>query len=195
MIKKAGLYFGTFNPFHVGHLIIANHLAQTTDLDEVWLVVTPQSPFKKTSNLLDNHHRLEMVYRAVKDYDYLKPTDIEFSLPQPNYTAVTLAELSDRYRKYHFSIIMGEDNLNHFHKWKNWEYILEQHSIYVCPRVTQKPITEQFKDHPKITFTDTPIIEISSTLIRSSIKDGKVVEPLLPKGVWQYIDEMNFYRS
>lgn len=195
MIKKVGLYFGTFNPFHIGHLIIANHLAQTTDLDEVWLVVTPQSPFKKSSNLLDNHQRLEMVYRAVKDYDYLKPTDIEFNLPQPNYTAVTLAELSDRYSKHHFSIIMGEDNLNHFHKWKNWEYILEHHSIYVCPRVTKKPIPKQFKDHPKITFTDTPVIEISSTLIRSSIKNGKVVEPLLPKDVWQYIDEMNFYRS
>ena len=195
MKKAVGLYFGTFNPFHIGHLIIANHLAQFTDLDEIWLVVTPQSPFKKSTNLLDNHHRLEMVYQAVEAYDYLKPCDIEFKMPQPNYTALTLAELSDQYPNRDFSIIMGEDNLNHFHKWKNWEYIIDHHSIYVCPRLSKDSIPEQFKNHPKIVMTNTPVIEISSTLIRSSIKEDKVVEPLLPAKVWQYIDEMNFYRT
>lgn len=195
MSKKVGLYFGTFNPFHIGHLIIANHLVQHTSLDEVWLVVTPQSPFKKKSNLLDNHHRLELVYRAVEDYDYLKPCDVEFKMPQPNYTALSLAELSDQYPEIDFSIIMGEDNLKTFHKWKNWEYIIEHYHIYICPRIAKGEIPDQFVKHPKIIWTNTPIVEISSTLIRSSIKAQKVVEPLLPTKVWQYIDEMNFYRT
>lgn len=195
MHKKVGLYFGTFNPFHIGHLIIANHLSQFTDLDEVWLVVTPQSPFKKRSNLLDNHHRFELVYRALEDYEHLQASDIEFKMEQPNYTSLTLAKLAEKHPTNEFAIIMGEDNLNHFHKWKNYDYILEHHRIYVCPRISDGEVPEQFQNHPNIIKTNTPIIEISSTLIRQSIREGKNVEPLLPTKVWKYVDEMNFYRN
>lgn len=194
-LKKIGLYFGTFNPIHVGHLIIANHLAENTNLDEVWMVITPQSPFKKKKNLLDNHHRLELVYRAVESFDKIKPCAIEFGMPTPNYTAKTLAVLSEKYPEKQFSLIMGEDNLKTFHKWKNYEHILREYQIYTCPRVGEKEIPEAFVNHPNIQFTDTPIIEISATLIRNSIRDAKDVRPLLPNEVWKYIDEMNFYRS
>lgn len=193
-MKKVGLYFGTFNPFHTGHLVIANHLAEHTDLDEVWLVITPLSPFKKKKNLLDNHHRLEMVYRATAAYDKLKPCDVEFKLPEPNYTSKTLAELKDKHPQTDFALIMGEDNLVNFHKWKNYDIILEQHDIFVCPRQTTIEMPKQFQDHPKIHATDTPVMEISSTLIRHMIKSGKNVRPLLQDQVWAYIDEMNFYR-
>lgn len=193
-MKKVGLYFGTFNPFHTGHLVIANHLAEHTDLDEVWVVITPLSPFKKKKNLLDNHHRLEMVYRATATYDKLKPCDVEFKLPEPNYTSKTLAELKDKHPQTDFALIMGEDNLVNFHKWKNYEIILEQHDIFVCPRQTTIEMPKQFQDHPKIHATDTPVMEISSTLIRHMIKSGKNVRPLLQDQVWAYIDEMNFYR-
>lgn len=194
-LKKIGLYFGTFNPIHVGHLIIANHLAENTNLDEVWMVITPQSPFKKKKNLLDNHHRLELVYRAVESFDKIKPCAIEFGMPTPNYTAKTLAVLSEKYPEKQFSLIMGEDNLKTFHKWKNYEHILSEYQIYTCPRVGEKEVPEAFVNHPNIQFTDTPIIEISATLIRNSIRDAKDVRPLLPNEVWKYIDEMNFYRS
>lgn len=193
-MKKVGLYFGTFNPFHIGHLIIANHLAEHTELDEVWLVITPQSPFKKKKGLLENHHRFELVYRATEAYEKLKPCDVEFKLPQPNYTSKTLAELKDSHPDLNFSLIMGEDNLVSFHKWKNYETILENHDIYVCPRQTTIEIPEQFQDNPKIHTTDTPVMEISSTLIRKMIKSEKNVKPLLQHKVWEYIDEMNFYR-
>jgi nicotinate-nucleotide adenylyltransferase len=190
-----GLYFGTFNPIHVGHLTIANHLAEHSDLDQVWFVVTPQSPFKKKSTLLDNHQRLEMVYRATKDYDKLRPSDIEFGLKQPNYTIDTLTYLHEKFPDYEFSLIMGEDNLKSFHKWKNYELILKHHSIYVYPRLSPGKIENQFNNHPKILNVSAPIMELSSTFIRKEIAAGKNVRPMLPENVWQYIDEMNFYKS
>ncbi|RKR14611.1 nicotinate-nucleotide adenylyltransferase [Maribacter vaceletii] len=194
-MKKVGLYFGTFNPIHLGHLVIANHMVEFSDLDEVWFVVTPQSPFKTKKTLLDNNHRYQMVYEAVKEYDGLKPSTIEFDLPQPNYTINTLAVLSEKYPKdYEFSLIMGEDNLKGFHKWKNFDIILEEYSIYVYPRVSSGVVEHQFKNHPKIHRVDAPIMEISSTFIRKNHKLGKNIKPLLPKVVWKYIDEMNFYR-
>ena len=131
---KIGLYFGTFNPIHVGHLTIANHIAEHSELDQVWFVVTPLSPFKKKNSLLDNRQRYEMVYLATKDYDTLKPSDIEFGLKQPNYTIDTLTYLIEKYPTNEFSLIMGEDNLKSFHKWKNYEQILENHHIYVYPK-------------------------------------------------------------
>ncbi|HEX9599893.1 MAG TPA: nicotinate (nicotinamide) nucleotide adenylyltransferase, partial [Mariniflexile sp.] len=139
-----GLYFGSFNPIHIGHLVIANHIAEYSNLDEVWFVVTPHNPFKKKNSLLDNFQRLEMVYRATKDYIKLKPCDIEFNLPQPNYTINTLIYLQEKYPNYAFSLIMGEDNLKSFHKWKNYEVILENHHIYVYPRVSKEKIETQF---------------------------------------------------
>ncbi len=194
-MKKVGLFFGTFNPIHIGHLVIANHLVEFSDLDEVWFVITPQSPFKVKQSLLDNNHRYQMVFEAVQDYPKLKPSKIEFDLPQPNYTANTLAHLDDKYGKDHqFSLIMGEDNLKSFHKWKNYKTILEHYSIHVYPRVSDRKIDHQFKGHPKITMVDAPIMEISSTFIRKAHKAGKNIRPMLPNTVWKYMDEMNFYR-
>ena len=191
---KIGLYFGTFNPIHVGHLIIANHLAEHSSLDKIWFVVTPLSPFKKKNSLLDNRQRYEMVYRATKDYIKLEPSDIEFNLPQPNYTIDTLTYLLEKHPKHKFSLIMGEDNLKNFHKWKNYELILENHDIYVYPRISEGTIDTRFNDHDKIIKINAPIIELSSTFIRTSIKDGKNVRPMLPENVWEYIDEMNFFK-
>jgi nicotinate-nucleotide adenylyltransferase len=194
-MKQVGLFFGTFNPIHIGHLVIANHLVEFSDLDEVWFVITPQSPFKVKQSLLDNNHRYQMVYEAVQDYPKLKPSKIEFDLPQPNYTTNTLAHLDDTYGKDHgFSLIMGEDNLKGFHKWKNYEVILEHYSIHVYPRISEGKIEHQFEGHPKIIKVDAPIMEISSTFIRKAHKAGKNIRPLLPEAVWTYMDEMNFYR-
>ena len=191
---KIGLYFGSFNPIHIGHLVIANHIAEYSDLNQVWFVVTPHNPFKKKSSLLDNYQRLEMVYRATKDYTKLKPSDIEFNLPQPNYTVNTLAHLQEKYPEHEFALIMGEDNLKSFHKWKNYELILENHHIYVYPRISENKIQTQFDGHKKIHPVNAPIMQISSTSIRNAIKTGKNVRPMLPEFVWEYLDEMNFYR-
>jgi nicotinate-nucleotide adenylyltransferase len=191
---KIGLYFGSFNPIHIGHLVIANHLAEHSDLNQIWFIVTPHNPFKKKSSLLDNHQRLEMVYRATKDYTKLKPSDIEFNLPQPNYTINTLVHLQEKYPEHEFSLIMGEDNLKSFHRWKNHELILENHHIYVYPRISKNKIETQFDNHKKIHFIDAPIMELSSTFIRNSIEEGKNIKPMLPEFVWEYLDEMNFYK-
>lgn len=195
-MKKVGLYFGTFNPIHIGHMVIANHMVEFSALDEVWFVVTPQSPFKVKKTLLDNHHRLQMVQEATKDFLKLKPSTIEFDLPQPNYTINTLAHLMEKYPEgYQFCLIMGEDNLKGFHKWKNYQAILEDYELYVYPRISNGEIAHQFEKHPKITKVDAPIMEISSTFIRNQHKKGKNVSPMLPYAVWKYLDEMNFYRN
>ena len=192
---KVGLYFGTFNPIHVGHIIIANHLVEYSDLDEIWMVVTPHNPHKKKSSLLANHHRLELVYLALQKYTKIKPSDIEFKLPQPNYTVNTLAHINEKYPQHEFSLIMGEDNLKSFHKWKNYDIILENHTIYCYPRISNGEIKSKLENHPKIHKIDAPIIEISATLIRQGIKNNKNVVPMLSVETWKYIDEMNFYRK
>lgn len=194
MNRKVGLFFGSFNPIHIGHLIIANHMAENSDLDEIWLVVTPHNPHKKKNTLLENHHRLEMVYRACESYEKLKASNIEFGLKQPNYTVNTLAHLEEKYPTNKFCLIMGEDNLKSLHKWKNYEVILENHEIYVYPRIAEGKVSEEFKGHAKITRVDAPIIEISATFIRKSIAEEKNVRPLLMENVWEYIDQMNFYK-
>jgi nicotinate-nucleotide adenylyltransferase len=202
---KVGLYFGTFNPIHVGHLIIANHMAEYSDLDQIWMVVTPHNPLKKKSTLLDDHHRLQMVHLATEDFPKIKPSDIEFKLPQPNYTVHTLIHLQEKYPNHEFSLIMGEDNIRSLHKWKNYQTILENHAIYVYPRLEAKGQTSEtiatdaeaalFKNHPKIHLIDAPVVEISSTFIRENIKKGKNVQPLLPSKVWKYVDHNNFYKK
>ena len=194
-MKRIGLYFGTFNPIHVGHLVIANHMVEFSDLDEVWFVITPQSPFKTKKSLLDNNHRYQMVYEAIKNYPKLRASKIEFELPQPNYTINTLAHLEEGNEgSLEFCLIMGEDNLKSFHKWKNYDVILENHQIYMYPRISKGAIAEKFKDHPKITAVDAPIMELSSTFIRKQHKLGKDIKAMLPDAVWNYMDEMNFYR-
>lgn len=192
---KVGLYFGTFNPVHVGHLIIANHLAENSDLDEIWMVVTPHNPLKKKAGLLEDYHRMHMIHLATENYDKLKPSDIEFKLPQPNYTINTLVHLKEKYPKYHFSLIMGEDNLKSFPKWKNYEVILEDYEVYVYPRISELDIPEELVNHPKIHRINAPIIELSSTFIRNSIKEGKNIRPMLDDKVWEYIDHNLFYKK
>lgn len=195
-MKRVGLFFGTFNPVHIGHLIIGNHFVEFSDLDEVWFVITPQNPFKKKQSILDNHHRYRMVGEALQEYPKLKASKIEFDLPQPNYTIDTLVHLEEQYPEGHqFSLIMGEDNLKGLHKWKNYERILELYSIQVYPRVSQGEMDPRFKDHPKIIRVDAPIVEISSTFIRKAHAMGRNIRPLLPQEVWTYMDEMNFYRG
>lgn len=192
---KVGLFFGTFNPIHIGHMIIANYIAEFSDLDEVWFVITPQSPFKQKKSMLNNHHRLALVNIAVENYPKLKASNIEFNLPQPNYTVNTLVHMEEKYPNYQFCLIMGEDNLKGFHKWKNYETILQNYELYVYPRISEGKIEHQFKNHSKIHKVNAPIVQISSTFIRKAIKQGKNVSTMLPINVWKYIDEMNFYKS
>lgn len=194
-MKKTGLYFGTFNPIHIGHLVIANHMAEFSDLDEVWFVITPKSPFKVKKSLLDNHHRYQMVTEAIADYPKLQASKIEFDLPEPNYTVDTLVRLREKYQgKHEFCLLMGEDNLKSFHKWKNYEMILEYHDIFVYPRIGEGTVPERFQDHPRIHLVDAPVMEISSTFIRKQHALGKNIRPMLPQAVYTYMDEMNFYR-
>ncbi len=196
-----GLYFGTFNPIHVGHLIIANHMADYTNLDQVWLVVTPQNPLKNKSSLLADYHRLATVRIAVEDNNKLKASNIEFDLPKPSYTVTTLAYISEKYPEHNFSLIMGEDNLRTFHKWKNYEQIIENHTIYIYPRVlTEQEKKEQSSKnslyhHPNVTICDAPIMTVSSSFIREAIKNKKDVQYLLSEPVYRYVTEMHFYEK
>lgn len=192
---KIGLYFGTFNPIHVGHLIIANHMAEYSDLDQIWMVVTPHNPHKNKANLVSDHHRLHMVYLATQGYDKIQPSDVEFRLLQPNYTVNTLAHLEDKFPRHEFCLIMGEDNLKSLHKWKNYEVILERYSIYVYPRISEGNIENEFLNHPNINKVDAPIIELSSTFIRDNVKLGKNIAPMIDYKVWEYIDHNLFYKK
>ena len=191
---KVGLFFGTFNPIHVGHLIIANHMAEFTDLEEVWFIVTPHNPFKVKSSLLADHHRYQLVMEATEDYPKLKPSNIEFGLPQPNYTIHTLVHLYEKYPEHKFNLILGLDNLNSFRKWKNHETILENHELYVYPRISRAQKDSDLIDHPKVKLIKAPIVEISSTFIRNAVKEKKNIRAMMPFKAWKYLDEMNFYK-
>lgn len=206
-MKKIGLYFGTFNPIHVGHLVIANYMADYTELDEVWLVVSPQNPLKVKKTLLADYHRLALVRVAIEDNRKLKVSKIEFDLPKPSYTTVTLAHLSDKHPEHEFSLIMGEDNLRTIHKWKNYEEILKNHQIYVYPRpLTESELEEEremgisreksaYIEHPNVHVCDAPVMKVSASFIRRAIKEKKDVRYLLTEPVYNYVTEMHFYEK
>ena len=193
-MQKIGLFFGTFDPIHKGHLQLATYFVEHTDLDVVWFVITPQNPFKVKQSMLDNRQRLELVYRACEPYPKLKPSDIEFDLPTPNYTIDTLVRLKEKYPSHQFTLLVGQDNLFHFHKWKNHDIILEDYGLLVYPRQSAESIPEALKNHPKIVLVAAPEINISSSSIRTQIKNGQNIRPLMPPESWQYLDEMNFYK-
>jgi len=200
--KHIGLFFGSFNPIHVGHLIIASHLVENSTLDEIWMVVSPHNPFKEKASLLSDNHRLTLVQTATENNPLLKASNIEFGLPKPSYTVQTLAYLKEKHPEIKFSLIMGEDNLRGLHKWKNVQEIIRQHSIYVYPRV--RTVQEEGKEisikpaadlnGADFNFVDGPILTISASHIRNSIKEGKSVKYLLTPEVEKYVDEMHFYR-
>lgn len=169
-------------------------MAEYSDLDQIWMVVTPHNPHKKKRSLLEDHHRLTLVRIAVEEYPKLKASDIEFGLPQPNYTVNTLAYLEEKYPHHEFALIMGEDNLKSFTKWKNYEVIAERHNLYVYPRISKGTVDPDWENHPKVYHIGAPIMEISATAIRKGIAAGKNIRPLLPHDVWVYLDEMNFYK-
>jgi len=189
---KVGLFFGSFNPVHTGHLIIASYLASFTDLDQVWMVVSPHNPFKDKRKLTNMYDRLEMTRLATEHAEHLKVSDIEFGLPQPSYTVDTLAYLQEKYPGREFSLIMGADNLASLKKWKNHEVLLANHKIYVYPRPGYD--ISEWKDHPSIEITDTPNMEISSTFIRKAIKENKNVQFFVPDAVLEFIESKNMYR-
>lgn len=191
---KIGLYFGSYNPIHIGHMAIANYIIEFTGIDQLWFVVSPQNPLKEKDNLLEDYHRLELVNRAIGDDSRFRVSNIEFNLPKPSYTINTLTHLQEKFPNHSFVIIMGSDNLGSFHKWKNHEMILGNHGIIVYPR----PGFDRDKliVHPNVTVAEgAPLMEISSSFIRDSIKKGKDVRHFMPQKVWEYLDEMNFYRK
>ena len=189
--RRTALFFGSFNPIHVGHLVIANTMVQQEGVDELWFVVSPQNPLKERATLLADHHRLEMVRRAVDDNYRLKVCDIEMHLPIPSYTVVTLAALREKYAEREFSLIMGSDNLQTFERWRNYEYILENYKIYVYPR----PGSERcaLRSHPNVTMAEVPMMDISSSYIRRQIAARRDVRYLLTEPVYEYLTEMHFY--
>ena len=203
---KIGLYFGTFNPIHVGHLVIANYMAEFTELDQVWLVVTPHNPLKDRSTLLNDRHRFALVQEAIYENPKLKVTDVEFNLPKPSYTITTLTYMNEIYPQHEFSLIMGEDNLRTFHKWFNHEVILKKHKMFVYPRVLtmqeeqevhsiSRDFLNNYRTHKNVIICeDAPVMKVSSSFIREAIKQGKDVRYLLTEPVYKYIDEMNFYK-
>lgn len=192
-MKKIGLFFGSFNPVHIGHLIVANYFTENTPLDEVWWMVSPQSPFKQKKELLDGKERLEMVARVLANFPKLKPCSIEFELPTPNYTVDTLVHMSAKFLDCKFSLIMGMDNFLTFSQWKDYEAILKSYPIYIYPRKYKGKVPNLFSPHSTVTLIDAPEIEISASFIREQIRNKKEVRPLLPVESWQYINEKKLY--
>jgi nicotinate-nucleotide adenylyltransferase len=188
---QIGLYFGSFNPIHIGHLIIASFIADNTKLEQVWLVVSPQNPLKKPTGLLNEYHRLHLVQVAVEDDPLLKWSDIEFRLPKPSYTIDTLVHLSEKYPKHEFSIIIGSDSYMNLHKWKNSDVIKREYDIYVY----QRPGFIVKTESPKIYSLKAPLLDISATEIREAIKKGKSIRYLVPNNVLDEIVKSNYYKS
>lgn len=188
---KIGLLFGTFNPVHNGHIAIADYMVEHADLQEVWMIVSPQNPLKNSDSLLPEDERLNMVNLAIGNYKKIKTSDVEFDLPKPSYTINTLRHLREKFPQHEFVIIMGADNLEIFKKWKGYEKILDAHKIYVYPR--QSSDGGELKNHPRVKFIPAPLMQISATFIRKSIKEKKDVRSMLDENVLSYIKKMHFY--
>lgn len=194
-MKKTGLFFGSFNPIHIGHLILANYILENSDMEELWFVVSPQNPFKEKKSLLKDNNRLDMVQLALKNYPKMRASNVEFSLPKPSYTIDTLTYLKEKYPESSFSLIMGEDNLESLHKWKNYELLLKNYQIIVYPRMFENEKKENdYLQHENISLIKAPVIELSATEIRQMLKDGKNVRPMLPPEVFEYLDGSSFYK-
>ena len=192
-MAKIGLYFGSFNPIHLGHLAIAGYMTEFTPLEQVWFVVSPHNPLKKKETLLEDHQRLYMAQLAIGDNDRLKATDIEFKLPSPSYTINTLAYLEEKYPQHIFNLVLGEDNLYTFHKWKNADYILKNYKLYVYPRPGID--CSDFINDEHIEILEAPLMELSSTFIRKAVKDKKDIRFYMPEREWNYLKEMHFYEK
>ena len=187
---KIGLFFGSFNPIHIGHLMIANYMLNFSDLNEIWLILSPHNPLKEKKSLLPDHHRLELARIAVENTKGIKVSDIEFKLAQPSYTINTLVVLKEKYPNHQFGLIMGADNLQSFSKWRNYQEILKISELYVYPRPDCSTSNLDFE----YKLINAPQIEISSTLIRNMIKEKKDIQFFVPDKVKEYIELMNFYR-
>lgn len=190
---KIGLFFGSFNPIHMGHLIIANVMAENADLNKVWLVVSPQNPLKPSKGLLHEFDRYDMVKAAIADNYKLEVSDVEFHLPKPSYTIHTLAHLTEKHPGKEFKLILGEDNLENFTKWKNYEEILRHYGLYVYPR--PNVTNSELKRHSKVKMIDAPLLDISATYIRNCIRSNKSIRYLVPDVVEQMIRTKQFYKS
>jgi nicotinate-nucleotide adenylyltransferase len=189
---KIGLLFGSFNPIHIGHLIIANYMANHTTLDKVWLVVSPQNPLKKYGDLINTYDRLEMAKLATDNATNIAVSDVELKLPQPSYTIDTLTHLKEKYPEHEFALIMGSDNLVTIHKWKNYKLILRDYRIFVYPRPGYE--NAEFAAHPSVTITMTPLMELSATFIRKSLAEKKNIQYFVPDAVLKFIESKNLYR-
>ncbi|HFA48553.1 MAG TPA: nicotinate-nucleotide adenylyltransferase [Bacteroidetes bacterium] len=189
---KIGLFFGSFNPVHIGHMIIANYMATHTDLDRVWMVVSPQNPLKRKAGLAKDYDRLHLVQLAIGDNILLHASNIEFGLPKPSYTIDTLAYLNEKHPGKEFVLIMGGDNLATLHKWKNYELILRDYHIYLYKR--PKVELGKLENHPHVHHFSAPLLDISATYIRQCIKEGKSVQYLVPEGVFEYLEGSSVYR-
>jgi len=189
---KIGLFFGSFNPVHVGHLIIAQAAVNETELERVWMVVTPQNPFKKKKNLLGEYDRYRMVELATEGDPAIEPSNVEFVLPKPSYTIDTLLHLREKMPSHDFSLIMGEDNLAHFHKWKNYEAILNQYPIFCYPRLGDSD-PAHWEKYPQVIRFEMPYLDISATRIREMVREGKDVRYLVPHGAYDYLVKEHFY--
>ena len=187
---RIGLYFGSFNPIHTGHCIIASQLADHTDLDQIWLVVSPQNPFKISHSLLNEYQRLHLVKLALEGDNRLIASDIEFRLPKPSYTVDTLIYLKEKYPVNHFSVIMGSDSFNNINKWKNGTFIRSEYQLYIYPR----PGYEQEKNEENVHWVKAPLLEISSTRIREYIQTKKSIKYLVPDAVKEEIEKTGYYR-
>lgn len=190
---KIGLFFGSFNPIHNGHLIIANYLCETTDLEKVWLIVSPQNPLKAKETLLSEYDRLHLINLAITDNPNLQASNIEFKLPKPSYTIDTLTYLTEKYPQHQFCLIMGSDNLETIHKWKNYQLIINNYPLYVYSR--RGSATNPYPENPNIRLLDFPFLDISATFIRENLKKGVCMQYFLPDAVWQYVDEMRLYKK